>query len=768
MNETNETAESPGDPGREELLKQTAAPAPKKKKRWLLRIAIGLPGLLALLVLAAPTIASMGFVRRKIEAAAEEATGRKVTIGDHSVGWFGPVTVSDVVMYEKDGTTPFFKLEKASVDVAFRPLAGGNVVLRTAEISGVNVTIVKRRDGTLSTDDIGEEKPGAPRKKTEEKKSGGDSGTFSMGTIKVRDVNVTYIDEAANTTTKVLGLTVDAKPGATADEIAADVATKVQVGNASPGELKVKAVLLALQAGKPRSEITGDATVSFSGVDVASMQPMEGVDWKTGAVGGTVKAKLLAGGDVEASLDVNVPSFRWGAPGAVPLVETPVVVRQDVSWTKKTGRVEVKPNGRIEKKGCWDVQAQGSLDLATGADDRDNPIDIVATFNADLARMREVLPSSLAEQDIKTTLYSTWSVKGPDLDHLAITGRGSLTCPPIPTDYTYRTRDKDGKATDYAITNPGQLTLDVKCTYDGQRRKERAEREPGRAWASLDGVGLDVRIDTPWVRSPGADLKQVLVELSLREQQCEIRHLDFRLNDGPVTCTGTMTFDAEDPAWTLHTTADNPPVKYSSQFSSLAALLNPALYSEEKGQVEAAMAWKIALRARGFSMDSIKKTVEGEGSLGLRNVTIAGSTLFNELYSKLQLTKESKLSYSLVDQKFHVKGGKVYNEFTNWTGEDKAADITITGETDFDGNLKQTILVSGDPNARWGTRTGAVVEVFNKAGGLPLGGTVDSPKIDIDFEKALKGIAQGLLDNPEVKEKVQDAINDIFKKKKKK
>ena len=73
------------------------------------------------------------------------------------------------------------------------------------------------------------------------------------------------------------------------------------------------------------------------------------------------------------------------------------------------------------------------------------PIDIVATFNADLARMREVLPSSLAEQDIKTTLWSNWSVKGPDLDHLTITGRGSLTCPPIPTDYTYRTRDEKGK-----------------------------------------------------------------------------------------------------------------------------------------------------------------------------------------------------------------------------------------------------------------------------------------------------------------------------------
>ena len=49
-----------------------------------------------------------------------------------------------------------------------------------------------------------------------------------------------------------------------------------------------------------------------------------------------------------------------------------------------------------------------------------------------------------------------------------------------------------------------------------------------------------------------------------------------------------------------------------------------------------------------------------------------------------------------------------------------------------------------------------------------LSSEVAEPKIDIDFEKALEGAAKGLLENPEVKEKVDELFNDLFKKKKKK
>ncbi len=759
MNETPESAAPDTDPGREELLKQTAAPPAKKKRRIILKLLIAAPILLALLVLAAPTILSTGPVRSRIAAAAAEATSRRVTLEDHSLGWWAPVKIENFVIYEKDGTTPFLKIAKMSVKVDLKPLLDSNVILQNFEMSGVEVRIVKRRDGTLSTDDIGPSAP-AEKKPAEPKKGGATGGTFAMGTVKITDVAVTYIDEASGDTYRITGLTVNAKPGASPDEIAAEIAGKVAAGSASPGELNVKATVMALSAGKPRSEITADATVELKGFDVAAMVPMKGVEWATGAVGGTVKAKMLAGGDVEASVDVQVPFFKWGDPGATPLVATPVHVKQDVSWRKSDGRIEVKPGGKVQMNGC-DVQAQGAF-AAEG------PVDLLVKFDAELARLREVLPSSLAEQDMKGPLRTNWVVKGKSLDTLDIQGTATLTSTQLPTDYTYATTAEDGKKTYYRVPNPGNLTVRVKGTYDGARRAARAEKEPGREWASVDGLFMDVTIDSPWIASDALDLKQLVIDIGLKEQDCVIRKVDFLMNDGKVKCTGKVLLDGEDPAWTFRTTVSDPPVKYSTQFASVAALFNPALYSEQKGQVEAAMAWDIGLTGRGFDMDGIKKTLEGEGSLGLRNVTLAGSPLFTELYSKLQLTKQTTFSYSLVDQKFHIKAGKIYNDFSNWQGDGKEANISITGETDFDGNIKQRITVTGDPTARWGKRTGAVVDVFNKAGGIPLGGTVSDPKIDIDFEKALEGVVKGVTENPEVKEKVEDLLNDIFKKKKKK
>ncbi len=626
-------------------------------------------------------------------------------------------------------------------------------------MSGVEVRIVKRRDGTLSTDDIGPAKA-AEKKPGEPDKGGGAGGTFAMGTVTITDVAVTYLDEASGDTYRISGLTVNAKPGATPDEIAAEIAGKVAAGSASPGDLNIKATVLALSGGKPRSEVTADATVEFKGFDVAAMMPMKGVEWATGAVGGTVKAKLLAGGDVEASVDVKVPFFKWGDPGVAPMMATPVNVKQDVSWRKSDGRIEIKPGGKVQMNGC-DLQAQGSLSA-------DGPVDLLVKFDAEIAKLREVFPGSLADQDIKGPLRTNWVLKGRNLDTLDIQGTATVTSTQLPTDYTYASTAEDGKRTYYRIPNPGNLTVRVKGTYDGARRASRAEREPGREWASVDGLFMDVTIDSPWIASDALDVKQLVIDIGLKEQNCDLRHLDFLMNDGKVKCSGKVVLDGKDPAWTFRTTVADPPVKYSTQFAGVAALFNPALYSEQKGQVEAAMAWDIALTGRGFDMEGIKKTLEGEGSLGLRNVTLAGSPLFTELYSQLKLTQQSKFQYSIVDQKFRIKAGKIYNDFSNWQGDEKEANISITGETDFDGNLKQHITVTGDPTARWGKTTGAVVDTFNKAGGIPLGGTVADPKIEIDYEKALEGIVKGIADNPEVKEKAEDLFNDLFKKKKKK
>ena len=155
------------DEGREALLKEVPVPAPKKKRRWILRVAIALPVLLALFVFLLPTILSMGWVTRKIEAAAGEKLARRVTIGSHSVGWWAPVACENLAVYEKDGTTPFLKVDKVVAKLPLKPPTGTSTSSRWRSPS----RRIALQDGSLSTDDrraagaaaLGQRRPRRPR-----------------------------------------------------------------------------------------------------------------------------------------------------------------------------------------------------------------------------------------------------------------------------------------------------------------------------------------------------------------------------------------------------------------------------------------------------------------------------------------------------------------------------------------------------------------------------------------------------------------------------
>ncbi|NUN48550.1 MAG: hypothetical protein HUU15_06955 [Candidatus Brocadiae bacterium] len=747
------------DEGREALLEAASAPPAKKKRRWLLRLGLGIPLVLGLLVLLAPTLLSTGPVRRRIESGIREATGRKATLQGHGLGWWAPVTLSNFVLYERDGTTPLLKIRSLTLDVAHRPLLDGSVVLRTCDVAGVEVRIVRRKDGTLSTDELLQDietasaaapapPPAAP---AEEKPL-----RLTMGTVTLREVTAVYVDEASGTTARITGLTVQAKPGATPDEIVAAVAASVEAPGAPAGTIEAQATLLALDAGRPRGGITGRATVSWKGFDLAAigrvLAPMPDVDTHTGPVDGRIEATLLPGRDIDATLTARIPALRYGTRGEAPQIATHTDVTELISWRQATGRLELKP-GSVAKFAGAEIQITGTVDLPAG------PIDMLLRFDGEMSRFPALFPSSMSGQNLKGTLRTNWSLKGPTLDEVAVSGTAELQAP-----FIYRTTADDGTVTEYVVPHPGFFNLTVRGTWDGARRARRAEEEPGRAWASLDGLNLDLSLESPWVRSPSVDIKQIAGLVQLREQTAVLKRLEFVLNGGRVSCDGGVAFDAEDPSWTFRTRVDDPPVAYSHGFSGLAALVNPGLFSTEKGQVEAAMGWDVSLRGRGFDAAAVSKTLQGEGTLSLKRGVLAGSPMLSQLYGALKLTGAARYEFSGMDQKFRIDAGKVLNEWSNWQGA-KDADFTISGETAFDGTLNQTIRVTGDAEARWGKTTAKVVKVLNDAGGIPLRGTVAAPKIQIDYEKALEGVVKGLLDDPAVKDKWKDLLEDPFKKK---
>ncbi len=430
----------------------SSPPTPVPRRRRWLRVLLTSFGALALLVALAPTILSATIARSKAAAILGEALQRRVEIGSVSIGWTTGARVEGLVVYEKDGTTPFAKVGSAEAKVSILPLLSGTIALEHARAAGLDARVVRRADGTLSTDDLGK-RPGQP------------------------------------------------KP----DE--------------PPGPQK------------------------------------EGSGWR------------FRMGEVSA----HDGSFH--------------LVLESTSET-----IEV-----------------GDLELAAG---------------------------------------------------------------------------------------PGETPEEVKATFS------------------------------------------------------------FRLFGGTSRTNATVRLGSEAPAYEISTAAEG--VHYDVKLGRLLALVNPLLYSEHPGQVEATMRWDLEAKGRGFSLEEMKKALAGKGKLSLDKGALVGTPLISELFTALEVGGPARYDFEGMKMAFRIEDGKVVNECSDPGGKDSKADLSIAGWTDLDGNMKQTLSVKGDPRARWGKTTGAVIEVLVKAGGIPVGGTVSLPKLDLDYEKALAGIAKGLLESPEAREAAKD------------
>lgn len=86
------------------VTENATAPAPKRKKRWWLRILLSLVILLVALVVLLPTIASLGVVRSIVVGKAQAfVPNGKVEVADWSFGWFSPIRVSGVKVLDDKG-----------------------------------------------------------------------------------------------------------------------------------------------------------------------------------------------------------------------------------------------------------------------------------------------------------------------------------------------------------------------------------------------------------------------------------------------------------------------------------------------------------------------------------------------------------------------------------------------------------------------------------------------------------------------------------------
>ena len=140
------------DPGKNEPAKepQTPAPQPKKKRRWILKTAIGLVVLIVLLVVLAPTLISTGMVRDiVVSQISSSALNGKLQIKDWSFGWTSGVHIQGVQLDDANNVH-LLSVAEISTPISLLKAATGNIDLGDLTIKGVDFNAQLDSSGQLN------------------------------------------------------------------------------------------------------------------------------------------------------------------------------------------------------------------------------------------------------------------------------------------------------------------------------------------------------------------------------------------------------------------------------------------------------------------------------------------------------------------------------------------------------------------------------------------------------------------------------------------
>ena len=310
---------------------ETAPPPPKPRSRWRRGLAWGLGGtvvVLGLLALLLPTILSSEFARARVEQAASDAAGRRVTMAGLSVDW-GAAAVRDLV-------------------VRYGPAEAAPVLLRVREVrvpAGISAAFASRKEAApveilgpelrIDLREIARDRPGtaaatapAPPAAPGAAKGPPEPVPPFRVEVVVKEGSIVLVDGTGKETR--LG-TFSAKVTASDDGPAA-LLFEADLGAA--GRLRVEGGATPFQSGLPVDpvDLAGTLKVTLQSLDLAALHaaaaatPDLGVEELRGVIEGSIEARTIAGaGSVEGTASLEVRDLVAAGPGLGGRVEEPTI-----------------------------------------------------------------------------------------------------------------------------------------------------------------------------------------------------------------------------------------------------------------------------------------------------------------------------------------------------------------------------------------------------------------------------------------------------------
>jgi hypothetical protein len=212
------------------------------------------------------------------------------------------------------------------------------------------------------------------------------------------------------------------------------------------------------------------------------------------------------------------------------------------------------------------------------------------------------------------------------------------------------------------------------------------------------------------------------------------------LNGGPVTGRATIGLVGAEPAHRLVLAGKD--VEIDADLAPLVAHANPLFAVGEQGRTGGRASIDLDLTASGFGGEQIKRTLAGQGTVGLADAFVQSTNWIGEL---LEFAGQgSRLSIPTISVPFTVKDSKVVTSELPMEGA--GLSMRLGGNAGLDGKLDYLLRVK---SAGGGGMLAKLASKLDKDGFLPLrlSGTIAKPKLKLpDLKDALIDELGGLLD----------------------
>ncbi len=668
-----------------------------------------------------------------------------------------------LTLSEPRSSQPFAKVASAKVAVAVLPLLSKKVVVDRVELSGLDVSLIRFRDGRTNFDDLlgKSEKPAAPSK-TPKPEGAGAPPAIDISGIALKDASVGWRDEAAGSDVRLSIASLST--GRIASGVPGRLALDARVQGRAP---KMDATITAktgytLDFAQPGAALSNlDLTVrgDVPGLAGLNASVTGDVAWAGGNRVNVSALKVSATGSDGLALALSAPKLSLGPEGAqsAAIDGTVKLAAKDRKLEAKLALAPVKATGqRVEFPSLGiqlDLQqaglaVQGKIETPVAVVLDAGSVDLTK-LAADLNVSGATIPNQAMKLSLQGRIGANWLKKTSDADLTARFDETTAHLKLALSDYS-----KPAPTFDLAID---KLNVD---RYTGRGAKpSRASSPSGTAPGAraaeqpIDLAPLKA-IDVAGAIRIGA---LTAANVKLANLQASVKAAGGRLDVSPMSASlyqGTLAGAAS-----VNANTNQYVIRQQLNNVAVGPLLRDAA---DQDILEGRGTVALDVTGTGNTSSAIKRSLNGKAAVNLRDGAIKGINIADLARRARSLrsgnldgaaaAKTEKTDFSEMTASFAIRNGVAHNDDLNV----KSPLVRLSGAGSVDvGAETLNYLLKASVVA---TTTGQGGKTLDQARGITVPVRLSGPLADMKYSVDVAALAQEAATD-EVKRRLGEQID---------